>query len=76
MCELVPWYRQNIKVMDIYLMVLWHKILFLGAILIIMNLLSMLLHLLFVCDFWKWHARLCHIGQDRMNRLARDGLLV
>lgn len=35
----------------------------------------MLLNLLFVCDFWKWHARLCHIGQDRMNRLARDGLL-
>ena len=22
-----------------------------------------------------WHARLGHIGQDRMNRLARDGLL-
>lgn len=23
----------------------------------------------------KWHARLCHVGQDRMSRLARDGLL-
>lgn len=23
----------------------------------------------------KWHARLCHVGQDRMNRLAREGLL-
>lgn len=22
-----------------------------------------------------WHARLGHIGQDRMNRLARDGIL-
>ena len=23
----------------------------------------------------KWHARLGHIGQDRMTRLVRDGLL-
>ncbi|KAJ4730414.1 Gag/pol protein [Rhynchospora pubera] len=27
------------------------------------------------CDVKKWHARLCHIGVDRMNRLAKDGLL-
>ena len=26
-------------------------------------------------DFVVWHARLGHIGQDRMNRLARDDLL-
>ena len=26
-------------------------------------------------DSVKWHARLCHIGQDRMTRLAREGLL-
>ena len=26
-------------------------------------------------DSCLWHARLGHIGQDRMNRLARDGLL-
>ena len=26
-------------------------------------------------DVQLWHARLCHIGQERMNRLARDGLL-
>ena len=26
-------------------------------------------------DFVKWHARLGHIGQDRMNRLAKEGLL-
>ena len=23
----------------------------------------------------KWHARLGHIGQDRMSRLAKEGLL-
>ncbi|OMO58188.1 Integrase, catalytic core [Corchorus capsularis] len=29
-----------------------------------------------VCnDSVEWHARLGHIGQDRMNRLAREGLL-
>ncbi|KAH9608961.1 hypothetical protein KSS87_006063, partial [Heliosperma pusillum] len=26
-------------------------------------------------DSVKWHARLGHIGQERMNRLAKDGLL-
>ena len=26
-------------------------------------------------EFVKWHARLGHIGQERMNRLANDGLL-
>ena len=26
-------------------------------------------------DANKWHARLGHIGQERMNRLAREGLL-
>ena len=26
-------------------------------------------------DSVKWHARLGHIGQDRMNRLAKEGLL-
>ena len=26
-------------------------------------------------DSCLWHARLGHIGQDKMNRLARDGLL-
>ena len=26
-------------------------------------------------DSLKWHARLGHIGQDRMNRLAKEGLL-
>ena len=26
-------------------------------------------------DSVVWHARLGHIGQDRMNRLARDSLL-
>ena len=26
-------------------------------------------------DYVVWHAKLGHIGQDRMNRLARDGLL-
>ena len=25
-------------------------------------------------DFIVWHGRLSHIGQDRMNRLARDDL--
>ena len=23
----------------------------------------------------KWHARLGHVGQDRINRLAKEGLL-
>jgi hypothetical protein len=26
-------------------------------------------------DEMNWHARLGHIGQDRMTRLAREGLL-
>lgn len=26
-------------------------------------------------EMLKCHARLCHVGQDIMNRLARDGLL-
>ena len=28
-----------------------------------------------VSDFVMWHARLGHIGKDRLARLAREGLL-
>ena len=27
----------------------------------------------FDSEFVKWHARLGHVGQDRMSRLAREG---
>ena len=32
-------------------------------------------HTVIFFRFCKWHARLGHIGQDRMNRLAKEGLL-